>query len=480
MTLIYLALTVLLSQTQPIRPMVHYFYSPSCGHCMDILLDDIPKLKVKYQFILKKYDIDVLESYKLLEKMEEKVANKTDDLPVVFVADSVFYGPETVRKKLGLTLKALANYHIDTLPQDTLKPYVDTSCKRSTDTLNLYYFYQLECPECSRLEVLLNTMKKIYPLLIIYRYDIFYDSSKIFYETLARLRRIPEEKRLVVPAVFIGEDCRIKDISSKDIEGLLIKYSNAGAGTPRLDTLIVHKENGASGIIERFARFSIIGIMLAGLLDGINPCAFATIVFFISYLLFIGRRQRDVIIMSVSFIIAVFICYLAIGTGAYGLLRYLSKFAIIIKALFLCFGVAAVIFGVISIYDFILAKKGNYSRMVLQLPLSVKQRIHSRIKEKTRSASIVLGSIIAGFLISFLEFGCTGQVYLPTIFFMISKAGKSLKPISALILYNLAFIVPLTIIALFAILFSTQRVARHLEKHVPTIKLLTALLFFGL
>ncbi|MEO0184130.1 MAG: hypothetical protein ABIL40_11735, partial [candidate division WOR-3 bacterium] len=77
---------------------------------MDILLDDIPKLKNKYDFQLKKYDLNNFDNYKLLEQWEKEknIKNIGEDLPVVFVGDSAFYGPEEVRKKLEPALKKYA------------------------------------------------------------------------------------------------------------------------------------------------------------------------------------------------------------------------------------------------------------------------------------------------------------------------------------------------------------------------------------
>jgi cytochrome c biogenesis protein CcdA len=118
--------------------------------------------------------------------------------------------------------------------------------------------------------------------------------------------------------------------------------------------------------------------------------------------------------------------------------------------------------------------------MLLQLPLGIKQRIHTNIKEKTGSAGLIAGSIAAGFAISFLEFGCTGQVYLPTITFIISQQGPALKPIASLVLYNLAFILPLIVIAALAVGFSAKNIGGFLEKRIPAVKIVTAVLFFGL
>jgi cytochrome c biogenesis protein CcdA len=249
-------------------------------------------------------------------------------------------------------------------------------------------------------------------------------------------------------------------------------------GSPEYD--IAQFTGAEQTILERFSRFSYFGILIAGLVDGVNPCAFATLIFFVSYLLFIGKRRKDVILMALFFIIAVFTTYFAIGLGAYGLLKYLTGLEIVSRIIFLVFGVIALVLGVLSVRDYFMARKGDLSKMILQLPLGIKQRIHKSIKEKTAVGGIIIGSLIAGFLISFLEFGCTGQVYLPTITFMVSRMGFTLKPLIALILYNFMFVLPLIIIATLATLFSTKNIAKSLEKRIPTIKLITALLFFAL
>lgn len=454
--------------------VVHVFYTPDCEHCMDILLDDIPKLQNKYQFILKKYDIDILKNYTLLEEMEKGVKNIGEDLPVIFVGDSVFYGPKEICKNLESTLRKSAK-NKKPVAKDTTVPATKLK-KDEMGEINLYYFCQPGCKECNRIEILLSNLQKTYDNFKVHRHNIFDDSSKIFLEGLAARNEIPEKKRLIVPAVIIGDDYLVKEnITLAQLNLLLQKY---GKGSPKLDT--VNFESAEHGILKRFSQFSIFGILLAGLLDGVNPCAFATLIFFVTYLLFIGRRRKDVILMALFFILAVFIAYFAIGIGAYNLLKYLSGFDFIAKIIFLGFGIIAITLGILSLRDYFIAKRGEPGKMILQLPLGIKQRIHKDIKEKTRAGGIIFGSLIAGFLISFLEFGCTGQVYLPTITFMVSKAGFSLKPLFALLLYNIMFILPLIIIAFLATIFTTKKIAKSMEAKIPLIKLFTAVLFFAL
>jgi cytochrome c biogenesis protein CcdA len=390
----------------------------------------------------------------------------------VFAGDSTFYGPDEIRRKLGPTLKTLTL----TIPvnPDTTKPPTD-SVITLAGPIHLYYFYQLQCPECDRTETLLKAIQKKYRPVNVYRYNIFEDSSKILYEILAERLKIPENKRLLVPAIFIASECLIKEIPASGLERMIVKFAG---DCPRLDTIRVL--NAGNNIFNRFKKFSILGIMAAGFLDGINPCAFATIIFFVSYLIFVGRKRRDILLMAVFFILAVFTSYLAIGLGAYQALQFLTGFRIIEKIVFFAFGIFALVLGVLSLYDFFVSRKGETSKMLLQLPLSVKQRIHKNIKEKTGSAGIVIGSLAAGAAVSFLEFGCTGQVYLPTITFIISRQGPALKPIASLVLYNLMFILPLVAIAAAAAGFSTKRVGDFLGKRIPAVKIVTSVLFFAL
>jgi cytochrome c biogenesis protein CcdA len=279
-----------------------------------------------------------------------------------------------------------------------------------------------------------------------------------------------------VPIVIFGGGYLIKeDITTDNIFALIKEHQISKHVTDSLDVGAAEKS-----ILQRFDRFSLLGIMFAGLLDGVNPCAFATIIFFVSYLLFIGRRRRDIIFMAASFIAAVFIAYFLIGVGAYSLLNYLVGYDVVAKIIFLCFGVIALILGLLSLRDFIYARQGAYDKMILQLPLGIKQRIHRDIKERTAVRGIIFGSFIAGLIVSFLEFGCTGQIYLPTITFMISKTGWHAKPLFILVIYNIMFVLPLILISILAVVVSTNKIAKSLSAKIPTVKLLTALLFFGL
>jgi len=440
---------------------------------MDILLIDVPKLQGKYAFTLKKYDIDLLANYRLLEKMEQAYGKTNEDLPVIFLDDSVFYGPEEIYARMDAVLRNLTKR-----PQRESykpRPKTDTLPAFIEQPVQLYYFFQPGCEECGRLEALFNSLEKT-DSIVFRKHSIFDDTNKVLLEAISDKIGMPEQRRLIVPAVILGRGYLIREeITTDNIFRLIKEHRTENDIVENIDL-----QSAEDNILRRFHRLSLLGIVFAGLLDGVNPCAFATIIFFVSYLLFLGRRRRDVAVMAATFITAVFIVYFLIGVGAYNLLNYAAGYEVVAKIIFLCFGVIALGLGVVSLRDFVFAHNGHYDKMILQLPLGIKQRIHRDIKERTAIGGIVLGSFAAGLIVSFLEFGCTGQIYLPTITFMISKIGWRLKPVIALLVYNIMFVLPLVLISLLAMIVSTDRIAKSLGKRVPTIKFLTAILFFAL
>jgi hypothetical protein len=119
--------------------------------------------------------------------------------------------------------------------------------------------------------------------------------------------------------------------------------------------------------------------------------------------------------------------------------------------------------------------------MKLQLPDFLKKRIHKTIRERSRSGRYLLASLGAGFVISLLEFTCTGQVYLPTLLFVTNIPALRGSAFLYLLLYNAMFITPL--LTIFGVVYwgvTSEQLSLFLQKRASAIKLATALIFFGL
>ena len=248
-------------------------------------------------------------------------------------------------------------------------------------------------------------------------------------------------------------------------------------------------------LIDHFKSFVPAAVVFAGLSDGINPCAFAVIVFFISFLALQGYRKRELILIGLTFILSVFLTYLGIGLGIFNFFYRFAGFWVVTHLLNIIIGTLSIMFGIFAIYDFIEFKKtGSADGLILQLPKPIKERIHKVVgffyrkslqekqeKPKPALGRLALSALITGFLVSLLEAVCTGQVYLPTISFVLKSTTLKLEALGYLLLYNIMFIAPLIAIFVLALLGTTsQQFWSFLKKRLGLIKILMAILFFGL
>ena len=131
-----------------------------------------------------------------------------------------------------------------------------------------------------------------------------------------------------------------------------------------------------------------------------------------------------------------------------------------------------------SIYDFIKSLQGKTDEMVLKLPAILQNSIRKNIRMQMKDFRIFGSAVILGFLVSILELLCTGQVYLPTISVWISSDSQRMKGLFYLLIYNLAFILPLTavfILVLFGV--SSKKIGDFFAKHVSLVKLIFVVIF---
>lgn len=238
-------------------------------------------------------------------------------------------------------------------------------------------------------------------------------------------------------------------------------------------------EKEAGNVSSALVRFSVWPVLAAGLVDGINPCAFAAVIFLLSYLSFLKKTRKTILLTGIFFIAAVFITYFLIGFGLFSGLRRLPSFIRIARYVYLALAFFTFFLAYRSFRDFLLARQGRYGEMGLQLSGGLKKRIHESIRVRTRAGWIIGSSIVLGVTVSFFELACTGQLYLPALVSM-----TRFEPVRAgayLFLYNLLFILPLFLVfILFYRGVSSGRIAAFFQKKVAIIKLLTTLMFIVL
>ena len=119
-----------------------------------------------------------------------------------------------------------------------------------------------------------------------------------------------------LPTVVIGGQAILggkKEIDTY-LSTMIARYARQGGGASGRPIRWTETRRKAT-LMERFKSFRILPILAAGLIDGINPCAFTTIIFLLSYLVYLGRKKREVLIAGAAFSAGVFMAYTALGLG---------------------------------------------------------------------------------------------------------------------------------------------------------------------
>jgi thiol-disulfide isomerase/thioredoxin len=231
-------------------------------------------------------------------------------------------------------------------------------------------------------------------------------------------------------------------------------------------------------LLDKFSSFSPAVITFAGLADGINPCAFATMVFFVSFLALNRYRKDQICYIGSAFIFAVFLTYLGLGLGIYQILKKVQIFSLLSKLIYYAIALLALGLAIYSLCDYIRYKKTGQTK-------GCNLRFYNRLRAIAGSRRgliiLIIIALVNGFVIAMLESACTGQVYFPIIAFVLKVPSLRIHALFYLILYNLLFILPLVIIFILAYKGATsERFTSFEEKYRGPMKLMYAVLFFSL
>lgn len=183
---------------------------------------------------------------------------------------------------------------------------------------------------------------------------------------------------------------------------------------------------------------SLATVIAAGFIDGLNPCAIAVLLVFVSATLLavgatmdgsLGERRRALFKGGAAYVAGMFITYLLIGLGLMGFAGVLRQDHIGTKI----FAVVAIGWSVLALQEALLPELGERLRMPPML--------HSRAQSWVSRASLP-GLFFAGVLIGLCTVPCSGNVYLAVLALLSSRAELA-EAIGYLVVYNLAFVVPL-------------------------------------
>ena len=285
-----------------------------------------------------------------------------------------------------------------------------------------------------------------------------------------------------VPILFMdgkirsGLEEEVKKSLEEDIKASLAKGGNPWA-EPAPEEEKIKKEDAVKRRLESVALLALIG---AGLSDGLNPCAFTTIVFLISYLSIIGRKRREILQTGIVYTISVFITYLALGFGLLTIVSRLVNIALASRILYGATAVVAFVVAYLSLRDYFMARKGQFKDMTLKLSEGMQKRIHKSIHDKVKNLGVITAALVLGVMVALFELPCTGQMYLPIVTALSNPRLRS-RAIPYLLLYNLMFIIPLIIVFVVAYFgVSSESIGDRFRRHIGAIKLTMGGIFLAL
>jgi cytochrome c biogenesis protein CcdA/thiol-disulfide isomerase/thioredoxin len=462
----------------------YLFYTPTCPHCHRIIEEFLPKIQGKYGNSLEITLLNVQEpaNYLFWVFIEDqaKIPQEYRGVPFMVIGQHILIGEVDIQQHMEEVVELyLKQGGVDYLiPPDKIKEiFVMPTPQPQVKPVHLAYFYLTGCRECDQVSQDLEYLKKRYPNLVVHAFDVQKDAP--LWEWLGEKLGIPQDKRLTAPAIFVGNDYLLgKDVTVKNIEDLIDKYSGNGA-EPFWENW--NREEAIASILRRFQSIGLVTVATAGLVDGLNPCAFATLIFLISYLTVTGRNRFQILAVGSAFTLGVYGAYFGIGAGflkglqALPWLREFSKGIYVLTAAF-CFALALA-----SFRDYLKAQRGSPEEMSLKMPTRLRRVVNKVIRESMKVRYLVPLSLAIGFIISMIEFVCTGQVYLPTILFIISVPEMRVRALAYLLVYNLAFILPMVTVFLLAFWgVSSERLGLFFSQHISSVKLATFFLFLAL
>ncbi|HDL64589.1 MAG TPA: hypothetical protein ENH12_04285 [Proteobacteria bacterium] len=352
-----------------------------------------------------------------------------------------------------------------------------------TDRLEIHFFGSRTCGECLEIkETILKPLALEFPESISLQLHEIEDPGS--FQLMVGMEKLygvsePSPQELFLPGGYLAGADEIMDSG----EALIREYLSdpdrwEAISLPSEESPVEYEDD----LQDRFDRFTFISVLIAGLVDGINPCAIATMIFLVSFLARQKRTPIQVMIIGLTFTATVYLTYLLLGLGAFKVITGLQGYRWVSLLIRWTAVAAAGIVGIICFRDARAYKKsGESGDIVLQMPRSVKLRMHRMISGNLKGRNIVIGAVVTGFLVTLFEAVCTGQVYLPTIILMTRSTGLQLTGWLYLLFYNFLFVLPLLIVMILAYFGMTwNSLARTTQKHLFLLKILLGSVMIGL
>jgi thiol-disulfide isomerase/thioredoxin len=383
----------------------------------------------------------------------------------------------------------------------TIPPKVEEDTQQElplkSKEITVYFFWGSGCPHCKEEKVFLKEMQRKYPLMKVRDYEVWFNKENA--ALLAAMAKAYNIKTTGVPVTFISKKVHIgfSKHSREEIQDSIDECISGDCVDPSLMIAgkIPARPTGQTGESEKKEELEcteksktiyipwvgsldasemslpVMTLVIAGL-DSFNPCAFFVLFSLLGLLIHAQSRRKMFLIGSIFVFFSGFI-YFVFMAAWLNLFLVMGQVAVITRIA----GLIAVVIAVINIKDYFVFKRG----VSLTIPDSAKPKLFDRMRKLLKSTSvlsILVGTVVLAVTANAYELLCTAG--FPMVFTRI----LTLNNLSAashylyLILYNLIYVVPLSIIVvLFTVTLGKKQLT---EKQGRVMKLVSGTMMLGL
>ncbi|MFH1415574.1 MAG: DUF1573 domain-containing protein [Elusimicrobiota bacterium] len=368
----------------------------------------------------------------------------------------------------------------DTPPVNRFEDIIDS--KDNGEAIEIHLFSAPMCRYCIRVKDIIvpSIEKKLNIRISIREYTLNLPEN---YEKLVFMEEAFGDTDNKIPVIFAGTAVLG---GKKEIESGL---ENALAGYSRQKIAVPSDSSSETGVSNRIGNLKLMPVLAAGLIDGINPCAFGAIIFLISYLsMIMKKKRREIFFTGLSFTAGIFCAYFLLGVGLTNILYSFSGIILVSKIMYFVIGVLTFVLAVLSYKDFLAVRKIQSQPVIdmnsppaavtLKIPDSFRWKILEVTEKHAKLRGFVIFAFFTGAIVSVFELVCTGQIYLPTIIYMLQATSQRQQALIYLLAYSVMFIVPLLII--FLLYFwgvDSEKMDAFGKKHTAAVKVFNTLVF---
>jgi len=275
---------------------------------------------------------------------------------------------------------------------------------------------------------------------------------------------VPQSDWGAVPILFVNGTYRVGDTDSISfLSGHLAAFAQAGVPLPSV----------GSGSLASLTILEITGLALV---DSINPCAFAVLIFLLSTMfMYNPTKKYRLLLGGASFALGIFAFYLVIGVGLLlGIKSVLAVTGLRNVYIYGAFGLFSIALGLFNLKDFI-----SYGSLgfTMEVPMRWRPKMLGTMDKVLLSKiATVPGAFVAGVLVTAFLLPCiTGPYFVAGSLLKDLPLGSAVAWLSY---YNFLFVLPMLIITALVYFSFTSigKASEFREKNIKRLHLIAGIL----